>query len=297
MKTIRVYGLNTLSPALFRRLKEAQMDAARVWNRCMELHKEARLTHARWPDATDLHQATRGQFALNAQAVQQIFRAFLGTIETTRRLRQEHPEMRMKYPWRTKRFYPVKWPAQAVHKAKGRVILPMGKGHPSLVLPLDLPENAGACTLVWNRGFELHVCVEAQEAEQAPGTVQATVDLGEIHLAALTTTTGAALIVTGRGIRSLKRQRSKQLGQLAKKQSRCQKHSRRWKKLQRAKNKVCRGAARARPAPQGHQASDRFLHQEPSRDALHRQSARRAHPGLRPSPQWPYGAVGIRPRH
>src|SRR5258708_11421156 len=72
------------------------------------------------------------------------------------------------------------------------------------------------------------------------------------HLAALTTTTGAALIVTGRGIRSLKRQRSRQLGQLAKKQSRCQKHSRRWKKLQRAKNKVCRraGPRRRRPPPQ-----------------------------------------------
>ena len=152
--------------------------------------------------------------------------------------------MRMKYPWREKRFYPVKWPAQAVHREKGRVVLPMGKGHPSLVLPIALPENAGACTLVWNRGFELHVCLEVPQASEAPGSVQATVDLGEIHLAAVTTNTGKALIVTGRGIRSLKRQRSRQLGQLAKKQRRCQKHSHRWKKLQRAKNKLCRRAER-----------------------------------------------------
>jgi putative transposase len=183
------------------------MEAARVWNRCMELHKQARLTHARWPDARDLQHATRGQFALGAQTVQQLFRVFLGTIETTRTLRKEHPEMGMKYPWRTKTFYPVKWPAQAVHREKGRVVLPMGKGNPSLVLPLALPDNAGACTLVWNRGFELHVCIEIPQAEQAPGSAQATVDLGEIHLAAVTTNTGKALIVTGRGIRSLKRQR------------------------------------------------------------------------------------------
>nr|WP_246046507.1 transposase [Thermosporothrix hazakensis] len=52
------------------------------------------------------------------------------------------------------------------------------------------------------------------------------------------------MIVTGRGIRSLKRQRSKHLGQLAKKQSRCKHYSRRWKKLQRAKNKQCRRAER-----------------------------------------------------
>jgi putative transposase len=244
MKTIRVYRLTDLSPSLFRRLKEAQMEAARVWNLCMETHKQARMAHAKWPEHRELHQATRGQFALNAQAVQQITRAFLGTIETTRLLCKEHPQMRMKYPWRTKHFYPVRWPAQAVHREKGRVILPMGKGRHSLVLPLDLPPNSGACTLVWNRGFELHVCIEIPQAEEAPGIVQATVDLGEIHLAAVTTSTGAAAIVTGRGIRSLKRQRSKQLGQLAKKQSRCTKHSQRWKKLQRAKNKVCRRAER-----------------------------------------------------
>ena len=43
----------------------------------------------------------------------------------------------------------------------------MGRGNPSLVLPLYLPENSGACTLVWNHGFELHVCVEVPQAEQA----------------------------------------------------------------------------------------------------------------------------------
>src|SRR5260370_1103512 len=90
----------------------------------------------------------------------------------------------------------------------------------------------------WPGRNELHVWVETQEAEEAPGSVHATVDLGEIHLATVSTNTGKAMIVTGRGIRSLKRQRSKQLGKLAKKQSRCKAHSRRWRKLQRAKNKI-----------------------------------------------------------
>jgi putative transposase len=143
--------------------------------------------------------------------------------------------MKMKYPWREKRYYPVKWPAQAVSRENGRK---------SLVLPLELPENSGACTLVWNNGFELHGCVEVPQAETTPGGNHATVDLGEIHLAAVTTNTGRALIVTGRGIRSLKRQRNKRLGQLAKKYSRCKKYSRRWKKLHHAKNKVCKRSLR-----------------------------------------------------
>src|SRR6266567_248137 len=166
MQVVRVYRLNNLSPTHFRRLKQAQMEAARVWNECMETHKEARLDHLTWPNERTLRQAVKGSFALHSQSIQAIVRTFVTTIATTRKLRKEHPEMRMKYPWRVIRFYPVKWPAQAVHQEKGR------------------------------------------------------------------------------GIRSLKRQRSKQLGQLAKKQNRCRKYSRRWKKLQRAKNKLCRRTER-----------------------------------------------------
>jgi putative transposase len=133
---------------------------------------------------------------------------------------------------------------QAVSKENGHVVLPMGRGRKSLVLPLDLPETSRSCTLVWNNGYELHVCVEIEQREEAPGNVHATVDLGEIHLAAVTTNTGKAMIVTGRGIRTLKRQRTMQLRSITKKQSRCSKYSRRWKKLQHAKNrqwncKVC----------------------------------------------------------
>jgi putative transposase len=244
MKTIRVYRLTSLTRSQVSRLKAAQMEAAQVWNFCMQAHKQARLEHTKWPARSQLQQVTKGKYALHSQSVQMVVHAFLASIETTRQLRQSHPQMKMKYPWRTKRFYPVCWPAQAVSKQKGRVVLPMGKGRKSLVLPLDLPENSGACSLVWNDGFELHVCIEVPQAEQAPGDAQATGDLGEIHLAAVTTNTGQALIVTGRGIRSLKRQRSKQLGQLAQKQSRCKKYSRRWKKLQCAKRKVASRAER-----------------------------------------------------
>src|SRR5215467_13786010 len=178
MQTVHIYHLHP-SPSLFQRLKAAQMEAARVWNLCMESHKQARMTHARWPGRRELEHASKGQFALNAQVVQQIVHAFLANVETTRTLRRAHPEMSMKYPWRTKAFYPVKWPAQAVHREKSRVILPMGRARPSIVLPLALPENAGACTLVWNRGFELHVCVEVSLAKEAPARFRRRLILGK----------------------------------------------------------------------------------------------------------------------
>ncbi len=111
---------------------------------------------------------------------------------------------------------------------------------------------------VWNCCYELHVCVEISQAENAPGNVHATVDLGEIHLASVTTNTGKAMIATGRGIRSLKRQRIMQVRCITKKQSRCRKYSRHWKKLQQAKNKQCRRAER-RNRDRHHQATRRVI--------------------------------------
>jgi len=78
------------------------------------------------------------------------------------------------------------------------------------------------------------------------------------HLAAVTTTTGAALVVSGRGIRSLKRQRHMRHRQLAKKQARCQKYSKRWKKLQRAKNRMA-GRIERRVRDQRHKATRQVI--------------------------------------
>jgi putative transposase len=217
-------------------LREARLEAARVWNVCRDLHLVARQQHTRWPDQNDLHHATKGRFALHSQTVQHITRTFLANIETTKELRKTNRKIR--YPWKDKRYYPLLWPAQAVSVERGRIVLPMGRGRHALVFKLDLPEQIGGCKLVWKDGYELHVSAPAEEAAEAPGTVQATVDLGEIHQAAVTTSTGAALVVSGRGIRSLKRRHNMALGQLTRKRQRCHKGSRRWRKLQRARRNV-----------------------------------------------------------
>ncbi len=145
------------------------MEAAQVWNACVERHLTARLDHRPWPGRSELQKATKGHFALHSQSIQMVVHAFLANIETTKQLRQSHAEMQMKYPSKEKHCYPVHWPKQAVCREEKRVVLPMGRGRPSLVLPLALPETSGACTLVWNHGFELHVCIEISQAEETPG--------------------------------------------------------------------------------------------------------------------------------
>ena len=237
METVRIYPLPTLRRGYARRLREARLEAARVWTRCRDLHLAARKAHARWPREADLQAATRGPFALHSQTVQMIFHTFLANIDSTRELRKTNRTIR--YPWKDKRYYPLLWPAQAVSQERGRIVLPMGRGRPSLVFKLELPEQMGACKLVWKDGYELHVSVPVSSAATAPGQAQATVDLGEIHQAAVTnTTTGAALVVSGRGIRSLKRRHHMALGQVAKKRKRCQPGSRRSRTLWAARRRV-----------------------------------------------------------
>jgi putative transposase len=256
METVRIYPLPTLPPSLRRRLYVAQHEAACVWTVCRDRHLAARQQHRRWPDRDELQQATKGRFALHSQSVQMICHQFLANVETARELR--HTNRKIRYPYKDKRFYPVSWPAQAVSVERGRIVLPMGRSRRSLVFKLDLPEPIGGCKLVWKDSYELHVSVPVTPAEPIPRQVQATVDLGEIHQAAVTTNTGMALVVSGRGIRSLKRRHHMALGQIAKKRKRCQKGSRRWRKLQAARHQV---SARKRRQIRGlrHQGTRRVV--------------------------------------
>src|SRR5690349_10151450 len=102
--TVQIYQLKSLSPTQLRRVRDAQLEAAHVWNCCMELHQAARLEHTRWPGRNELQQATKGRFALHSQSIQMVVHAFLANIETTKHLRQTHPHLKMRYPYKTKRY-------------------------------------------------------------------------------------------------------------------------------------------------------------------------------------------------
>jgi len=163
MKSIRIYRLDNLSRSQLNRAKAAQMEAAQVWNCCMQAHKQARLDHTKWLGEQDLRDLVKSRFALHSQSIQAIVRVFVTTIETTRQLRKTHPHMQMKYPWRTKRFYPVSWPAQAVSKEKGRIILPMGKGGNLLFCHLICQRRVGHVR--WSGTMALS-CMSAEKSHK-----------------------------------------------------------------------------------------------------------------------------------
>lgn len=238
MKHVRI-ALIKPSRADADRLRAAQQEAAACWNICVEEHKNARQNHEKWPGLKELHQVTKGRFALHSQTVQQVVRSFLGAIETTQKLRKKG-DKKIRYPYREKRYFPVMWPRQAMAVYEKKIVLPMGRGRKSVVIPRpdEMPDEGAASKIVWNKtGYEFHWVLETEDHPMVEEGNLATVDLGQIHQAAIATNTGGGAVISGRGIRSEKRGFSKTIGRISKKQSRCTKYSRRWRKLQRSKNR------------------------------------------------------------
>jgi putative transposase len=238
MQTTKIYRLPYQKAEVFERLKTAQLEAALVWNECKSAHLSCRINQTPWLNQTALQKLTKGKYQLHSQSVQLVCQAFLANVDSTKANRRAGIKS-MKYPWRTKKFYPVSWAAQSVKYKNGWITLPMGKGRTPLTFKLDLDFVPGACSLVWRLGFELHIKHEVILEEKKVTGNKATIDLGEIHHSAVTTNTAQGLIVSGRGVRSLKRQRNIANAIFSRKQSKCTKYSKRWKKLQAAKNRFC----------------------------------------------------------
>jgi len=142
-----------------------------------------------WPDRCELHEFTKGNYALHSQSIQQIAYQLLANVDATDERRRNDPKCRgwLKYPYKDKKFFPVYWPAQAADYDMDarRLVLPMGRGCKSLVFRLDLDFEPGAVKLGWNEGYELHIVrTGVEQAGQPLGENRARADLGEIHLAA-----------------------------------------------------------------------------------------------------------------
>jgi putative transposase len=220
---------------------EGGKEAARVWNDCVELFYTAMKERKSWPSWKELRRFTKRKYWLHSQTVQAVAKSVQVAFATTRQLRKTHPKMGMRYPHKKKYVYSLMWPAQAVEFIGNTVVLPMGNGRKDLILEFngDLPFIGGACKVVWSGGWELHVTSRGEEKpEPSPGAVMATGDLGEIHQIAVVTSTGEALVVSGRKIRAIKRRRCMELGKIASKSSKCKKGSKRDKKLGRARRKL-----------------------------------------------------------
>jgi putative transposase len=124
------------------------------------------------------------------------------------------------------------------------VRLPTGAQRPPLLLPLPAEYHAAnvrRVELTW-RADHYELCLTLDTGQPLPSPLPAGevagVDLGEVHVAAVTTTRRHTLVVSGRQLQSCKQWRNKVHSVLQEKLSRCQPGSRRTRRLKRRKAQV-----------------------------------------------------------
>jgi putative transposase len=246
---VRLLSLPGLSAATLAQCQALRAEAGRLWTDLVALHAQAR-TQGRWLSAGALEQATKGgQYALHSQSVQALCQKLAANVETATALRrQEFAEtgrIQTQYPYHAKAYQTVVWKDQALTVLPaGQLRLPTWGQRPPLLLPL--PEeyrlaNLRRAELTWRADhYELCLTLNTGEALPPPrgaGEV-AGVDLGEVHVAAVTTTRRHALVVSGRQLRACKQWRNKVHSLLQERLSRCRPGSRRAQRLLKRKAQV-----------------------------------------------------------
>jgi putative transposase len=242
--TLRGLDANTLAQC-----QALRAEGGRLWTDLVALHAQVR-TQGHWLSAGELEQATKGgQYSLHSQSVQALCQKLAANVATAVELRKqelaETGRIQTQYPHHSKVYQTVIWKDQALTVLPaGYLRLPTGTQRPPLLLPL--PEeyqraNLRRVELTW-RADHYELCLTLDTGETLPPPLAvgevAGVDLGEVHVAAVTTTNRHALVVSGRRLRSCKQWRNKVHSVLQEKVSRCQPGSRRAKRLLKRKAQV-----------------------------------------------------------
>jgi len=239
---VRLISLRSLSETALAQCQALRAEAGRLWTDLVTLHSQAR-AHGQWLSVGELEQATKGgQYALHSQRVQALCQKFAANMDTATELRRqewaETGHLQTHYPHRPKVYQTVVWKDQALTVLpSGQLRLPTGAQRPPLLLPLPAEyqsANLRRAELTWRADhYELCLTLDTGEALPPPRGAgeMAGVDLGEVHIAAVTTTRRHALVVSGRQLRACKQWRNKVHSVLQECLSRCQPGSRRAKRL------------------------------------------------------------------
>lgn len=238
VRLLPLWNLNRQQDGLCEALRR---EAGRCWSDMLQDHIESR--DGKWLSSVDLGKRFKGQYALHSQTTQALAQKMEANVDTARQLRQSNPNIR--YPYRLKQYQMVVWKESAIHWMKdGRLLRSNGKNAPALALSVS-NEYLGAdickVELTW-RADHYELCLSLDTGVEDPAMKEsgqvAGVDLGEVNIAAVATEAGDSLVVSGRGLRSVKRLRNKRHAVLSSLIAHCKPGSKRHRKLTRSKAKA-----------------------------------------------------------
>jgi len=248
---VRLVALRRLSAARLAQCAALRQEAGRCWTDVVAAHQAGR-AQGRWLSVRELEQVgaaggSGGAYALHSQTIQALAQKPDANLATATALRKEEAAqgaVTTAYPYHPKFYQTVIWKDQAIQVHTGQVRLSNGAKRAPLVLPL--PEeyhqaDPRRAELTWRADhYELCLTIDTGQLPAAPqvGGAVAGADLGEVHIAAITTTRRQALVLSGRRLRARKQGRNRAHSLLQEKLSRCQCGSKRARRLAQRKAQV-----------------------------------------------------------
>ncbi|AEM74653.1 RNA-guided endonuclease InsQ/TnpB family protein [Caldicellulosiruptor acetigenus] len=187
-------------------------------------------------------------FVLHSQskqaAYQQAWTAYQATLRKLKKARKKGKDTsRIRLPYKNKKYNKVVFKESAIHLSDNVLTFSNRKGHKAIFLKGVMIKTAPKyAELIYHHSkkkYYLHVVVEVKEREIEKGKGVLAVDLGVIH--PMVCFDGQRVLIYNGGVLNSKlRYRNKKIADIQQKLSLCQKGSKRFRKLEKAKRKVLR---------------------------------------------------------
>jgi putative transposase len=215
-------------------------ESGRVYTETLLWHYRIYRRKRIWLSQTDAEKL--GDFfsgtTLHAHSRDAAQQGFYQACKTAKACREAGLDIR--YPHKRKDYRTSIWKRTGIRVRDGIVLLARARGLEPISLAWSSNETLLEVRLVYDLKQRHHfwhlVLEDGQEPAPAHGDRTAAIDLGEIHPVAITDGEEAC-IVSCRQLRSIAQQTNKELAAIQQKQSRCQRGSRRSRRLGRAKRK------------------------------------------------------------
>ena len=225
------------------RLDSINRLGGRIYSKTVSLVQKTHAKKGFWLSDTDIKKYLKFKgYPCHAHSVQAIIDDYCGARRSFFSNLKSNPNARP--PFKRKWYHPFTWRASGISYKRGHLRLSMGVGRDPLYLKIDKKFHKkvpAEVSLVFNKNadtYEFHAAYQTQPAKHKADLGSAVaVDLGEIH--PIVSFDGlTSEIYNGRYLRSLVQYREKFKATINQLISRCQRGSRRWKKLKRAKNRT-----------------------------------------------------------
>lgn len=225
------------------RLDHINRLGGRIYSKTVSLTEKTHDTKGFWLSDSGLKKYLKEKnYPCHSHSVQAIIDDYCGARRSFFSNLKSNPNARP--PFKRKWYHPMTWRATGISYKRGKLRLSMGEGREPLWVQIDKKFHKkvpAEISMVYNRNthiYEFHATYETHQKQSKvrAGTAVA-VDMGEIHpIVAFDGITSE--IYNGRYLRSLMQYREKFKAKINQLLSRCQRGSKRYKKLRRAKNRT-----------------------------------------------------------